>query len=169
MANFEFDEKNGVIKDKLTGERCIVIYQGGLKSVFKGLSKIFHAGIEVLLLESSAESGRHIVDSTRKRTRTDIKSSLNAYAKRFAQTGMGRLEIFELKPEEASMTIRVWNNFFAEIQDKESTYCTYFAGLFSGIYERLLRASPKVKETKCIGHGDPYCEFHLTLKTSSKL
>ena len=169
MTNYEFDEKSGVIRDKLTGERCILVYQGGLESVFKGLSKIFKSGIEVLLLESSRESGKHMVESTRKGVQTDLKSSMDTYAKRFAQLGMGRLEISELMPGKGSVTVRVWNNIFAEMRDKESTYCSYITGLLSGIYEALLHASPKVEETKCIGHGDQYCEFHLALKTPSTL
>lgn len=165
LSNFDFDEDNGIIRDKLTGERVLVVYQKGLESVFKGLSEIFKAGIEVLLLESSRAAGRNIVDSIGKEAKTDIKSSLSLYAKRFSQNGLGRLEVSELKLEEARMTVRVWNNIFAEMRDKESTYCTYIIGLLSGIYEGILHASPKVKETKCIGHGDPYCEFLLTLKT----
>jgi len=62
LANFEFDEKNGIIRDKLTGERCLVVYEKGLESVFTGLSGIFKGGIEVLLLESSRAAGRHIVE-----------------------------------------------------------------------------------------------------------
>ena len=164
LSNFEFDEENGIVRDRLTGERCLVIYQKGLESVFKGLSQIFKAGIEVLLLESSREAGKHIVDSTDKKAKPDIKRSLSAYKRRFAQVGFGRLEISELKLDEAKMRLQVWNNIFAGIRDQESTYCSYIAGLFSGIYEGLLHISPKVKEVKCIGRGDPYCEFLLTLK-----
>ena len=164
--NYEFDENNGIIRDKLTGERCLVVYESGLESVFKGLSEIFKAGIEVLLLESSRAAGRNLADSIVKGAKTDVKHALIAYTERFAQVGFGRLEVSELKLEEARMTFRVWNNIFAEMRDKESTYCSYIAGLLSGIYEGLLHVSPKVKEVKCIGHGDPYCEFLLTLKAS---
>jgi len=163
-VNYEFDENNGIIRDKLTGERCLVVYESGLESVFKGLSEIFKAGIEVLLLESSRAAGRNLADSIVKGAKTDVKHALIAYTERFAQVGFGRLEVSELKLEEARMTFRVWNNIFAEMRDKESTYCSYIAGLLSGIYEGLLHVSPKVKEVKCIGHGDPYCEFLLTLK-----
>ena len=166
MANYEFDDENGIIRDRLTGERCIVVYRKGLESVFAGLSEIFKAGIEVLLLESSREAGKHLADTVEKGAKLDAKSSLKAYAKRFSQIGMGRLEISEMKLEEGRMTIRVWNNIFAEMRDKESTYCSYIAGLLSGLYEGLFHASPKVKEMKCSGLGDPYCEFLLTLKTS---
>ena len=164
LPNYEFDEENGIIRDKLSAERCLVVYKSGLESVFKGLSEIFKAGIEVLLLESSRAAGRNMVDSAAKGAKTDAKQMLSAYAKRFAQVGFGRLEVSELNLEEARMTIRVWNNIFAEMRDKESTYCSYIAGLLSGIYEGLFRVFPKVKEVKCIGHGDPYCEFLLTLK-----
>lgn len=163
--NFEFDEDNGIIRDKLTGERCIVIYEKGLESVFKGLSQIFKAGIEVLLEESSRAAGKHLADSVSRDAKTDIKGSLSAYAKRFAQVGFGRLEVTESRLEEAGMMrFRLWDNIFADMRDKESTYCAYVAGLLSGICEGLFHVSPKVKEVKCIGHGDPYCEFLLTLK-----
>jgi len=164
LANYEFDEENGIVRDKLTGERCLVVYEKGLQSVFKGLSQIFKAGIEVLLLESSRAAGKSVIESTRKKAKTDIKNSLSAYQKRFAQVGFGRLEVLELELDEARMRFRVWNNIFAEIRDGESTYCTYISGLLSGMYEELLHVSPKVKEVKCSGHGDPYCEFLLTLK-----
>jgi predicted hydrocarbon binding protein len=71
---------------------------------------------------------------------------LSAFTKRFAQNGFGRLEITEFNLEENRMKFRVWNNIFAEIRDGESTYCSYIAGLVSGVYEGLLHISPKVKK-----------------------
>jgi len=165
LVNYDFDEENGIVRDKLTGERYILINQSGVKSIFKGLSRIFGAGIDVLLEESSREAGKNMVPLTDKKV--DVKSLLNEYGKGFAQRGMGRLEVSELKPEEGIVTVRVWNSIFAGIRDGENTYCSYIGGLLSGVYERLLHASPKFKETKCIGHGDQYCEFRLALKTSS--
>ena len=164
LMNFKFDEDNGIVRDELTGERCLVVYEKGLESVFKGLSEIFKGGIEVLLLESSRSAGLQLVNSMGKKAKIDIKRSLNAYTKRFAQVGFGRAEICEFERERGTMRIRVWNNIFAEMRHGKSTYCDYLAGLFSGIYEGLFQISPKVKEVKCIGHGDPYCEFLLTLK-----
>jgi predicted hydrocarbon binding protein len=164
LSNFEFDEDNGIIRDKSTGERCLLIYEKGLESVFKALSRIFKAGIEVLLEESSRESGKQLVDSLGKEAKTNIKSLMGGLTKRFAQVGFGRVEVSELEPERARMRVRVWNNIFAEMRYKESTYCTYVGGLLSGVYEGFLHACPKVEETKCIGRGDPYCEFLLTLK-----
>src|SRR4030042_2023337 len=102
MQHFEFDEKTGVIKDKLTGERCVIITKARM------------------------------------------------------------IEIVELNLEEAEVKFRIWNNFFAEIRNEESTYCNCVEGFVSGMYEQIMRKPPKVQKTKCVEKGDPYCEWHMT-------
>jgi predicted hydrocarbon binding protein len=164
LVNYEFDEDNGIIRDKLTGERCFIVYEPTMEDIFNRLSKIFKSGIVVLLQESSRIGGEHIVDSTGDEAKTDIKRLLSRYTERFARVGFGRIEVSEFKPEEGRIGIRVWNNLFAEMRHGESTYCGYVAGLVSRLYEGFLQKAPKVKEVKCIGNGDPYCEFVLTRK-----
>ena len=73
----------------------------------------------------------------------------------------GKIEFIEKESEERELRFRVWNNFFAEIGDGESNYCSYIGGLFSGICKHLHKKAPSVEEVKCIANGDPYCEFHL--------
>jgi predicted hydrocarbon binding protein len=163
-VNYEFNEENGIIRDKLTGERYILASKTRLEDIFGRLSQIFKSGIEVLLQESSRTAGKHIADLTGEEVKADIKRLLSEYTKKFAQVGFGKIEVCEFKPEEAEIRFRVWNNFFAELRDGESTYCSYIGGLVSGIYEALLHKSPTVKEVKCIGKGAPYCEFLLTQK-----
>ena len=162
MADYEFDKKNGIIRDKLTGERCFIVYEPTMEDIFNKLSKIFKSGIAVLLQESSRIGGEHILDSTGAGAKTNIKRFFSRYTKRFSKVGFGRIEIAEFKPEEGRIRIRVWNNLFAEMRHGESTYCSYVAGLISSMYERSLQKAPKVKEVKCIGNGAPYCEFLLT-------
>jgi len=164
MVNLEFDEETGIIRDKATGERFILVSKTRTEDIFGRLSQIFQSGIEVLLRESSRTVGKHIGDLTEEEATADFNRLLSDYSKKFAQVGFGKIEICELKPEEAEITFRVRNNFFAEIRDGESTYCSYVGGLVSGIYEALLHLTPSVKEVKCIGNGDPYCEFQLAPK-----
>ena len=166
MADYDFDEDNGIIRDKLTGERCFIVSVTRAQDIFRRLAEIFKSGIDVLLLEASRSAGKHIVDVTRKDTKTDVNLVLSEYAKKFAHVGFGRIEVCELEPRKAKIRFRVWNNVFAEIRDGESTYCRYVGGLVTGVYEGLLRKPPKVEEVKCIGNGDPYCEFLLTPKAS---
>lgn len=162
MSNYDIDIDNGIIRDKLTGSRCLVIYETALESIFQALSKIFKSGVAVLLEETGQASGRQIVDSIGKGAKTDMKSQASACVRRLTQGGFGRFEICELRA--SRMRVRVWNNIFAEKREGESTYCTYVASLLSGIYEKILHTSPKVRETKCLSHGDACCEFLLTLK-----
>jgi len=165
LANYKFDEDNGIIIDELTGERVFIVSKTRIEDIFKRLSQIFKSGIEVLLLESSRTAGKHIADLTGEKAKTDIKRLLGEYINKFAQVGFGRVEVCEFEPKEARIRFRVWNNFFAEIRDGKSTYCSYIAGLVSGLYEGLLHETPSVKEVKCIGKGERYCEFLLTRKT----
>jgi len=164
MINLEFDEENGIIRDKTTDERYILVSKTRVEDIFGRLSQIFKSGIEVLLRESSRTAGKHIGDLTEEEAKADVNSLLSEYSKTFAQVGFGKIEICELKPEESIINFRVWDNFFAEIRDGESTYCSYVGGLVSGIYEALLHKASSVKEVKCIGNGDPYCEFQLAPK-----
>jgi predicted hydrocarbon binding protein len=160
---FKSDGEAGTIIDEQTGERYIVVSKTRVQDIFERLSRIFKSGIEVLFEESSRTSAKHIADLIGEE-KVNNKLLLSTYARGFSQAGFGRIEVCEFKPEKAEMTIRVWNNFFAEIRNEKSTYCSYMAGLMSGLYEELLRVTPNVREVKCIGKGDPYCEFHLTQK-----
>lgn len=162
--NYDFDEDNGIIRDKSTGERCFIVYEKGAEAIFTALSRVFGSGIELLLRESSHAAGKRTVDRIEEEAKTQIKLLLGAYTKKFAQVGFGRIEVCEFEPEEAKLRFRVWNNLFAEMRHEESTYCNYVAGLVSSLYERVLHAAPKVEEVKCIGNGEPYCEFLLTPK-----
>jgi predicted hydrocarbon binding protein len=164
VVNYVFDEEKGIIRDKTTGERFIMVSKTRTEDIFGRLSEIFQSGIEVLLGESSRTAGKHIADLTEEETKADINRLLNDYSKKFAQVGFGKIEICKLKPEKAEIGFRVRNNFFAEIREGESTYCSYIGGLVSGIYEAVLHKTPSVKEVKCIGNGDPYCEFQLAPK-----
>jgi hypothetical protein len=38
----------------------------------------------------------------------------------------------------------------------------------SGIYAQIMRKTPKVKKTKCVANGDPYCEWHMPPEVTTK-
>ena len=161
MVSYEFDEESGIIKEKSTGERYIMVSKTRAEEIFGTLSQIFKSGIEVLLRESSQSVGEHVSDLIGEDAEVEINRLLDEYAQKFAQVGFGKIEFIEKKPEEFELRFRVWNNFFAEIGDGKSTYCGYIGGLFSGICKKIHKKVPSIKEVKCIANGDLYCEFHL--------
>jgi predicted hydrocarbon binding protein len=164
MQHFEFDEKTGVIKDKLTGERCVIITKARMLEIFSRLSDIFQSGAKVIIFEASKAAGERFVKETSEITKDDKELLLNTTVQRFTDAGLGKIEIVELNLEEADLKFRIWNNFFAEIRNEESTYCNCVEGFVSGMYEQIMCKPPKVKKTKCVANGDPCCEWHMSLK-----
>ena len=53
---FEFEGETGVVKDRVTGERCIIITQARIQEIFSRLSDIFQTGAKVIFFEAGKAS-----------------------------------------------------------------------------------------------------------------
>jgi len=158
---FEFDEKNGIVTDKVTGERCIILTKTRMQEIFSRLFETFGSGAIVIWREASRVTGKRLVNETPENTRTNAKLLAKTYVQRFMDAGVGRIEIVDFKPEEAKVRFRVYNNFFAQIRRQEWTACSYIEGLAAGMYEQMSQKTPKITKLKCIGKGDSYCEWKM--------
>jgi predicted hydrocarbon binding protein len=96
--------------------------------------------------------------------KADKEMLLKAIVQRFTDAGLGKIEVKELKLAEETVKFRIRNNFFAEIQCDGSTYCYCVEGFVAGMYEQIIRRSPQIEKTKCVGNGDPYCEWQISPK-----
>ena len=161
---FEFDRQAGLIKDKITGERCIIITQARMQEIFSRLSEIFQSGANVIIYEAGKAAGKRFIREISGVTKTDKGIILKTAVQRFTDAGLGKIEVVDFNPERAEVKFRIWNNFFAEIRCEESTYCNCIEGFVSGMYEQIMLKTPKIKETKCVGKGDPYCEWEMVSK-----
>jgi predicted hydrocarbon binding protein len=161
---FEFDSETGVIRDKLTGERCLIITQTRVAEICKRLSEIFQSGAELIIFEAGKAAGKNFVEKRPEATKVDKTTFLKMLTQRFTDAGLGKIEIVEFDAEKAAVTFRIYNNFFAELGCNNTNYRSCIEGFVSGIYEHVISITPKIKKTKCIADGDPYCEWHTTLK-----
>jgi len=161
---FQFDGQTGVIKDKVTGERCVILTQTRMEDIFSRLSEIFQSGAKVIVYEASKAAGEHFAKETFELTKTDKQVLLNTTAQRFTEAGLGKIEVLDFDLEEMKLKFRICNNFFAEIKNEEATYCSCIEGFVSGMYKQIIGKTPQFKKTKCIADGDPYCEWHVRLK-----
>jgi len=161
---FEFDEENGVIKDKVTGERCVILTQARMQEIFSRLSGIFQTGAKVIFFEAGKAAGERFVEDRPKVIKADKRLFLKTLAQRFMDAGLGRIEIVKFNPEKAEVQFRIWNNFFAELCGEEPACCSCVEGFVSGVYEQVIGKTPSIEQTKCAAKGDPYCEWHMTLK-----
>jgi predicted hydrocarbon binding protein len=160
--NFEFNEQAGTIKDKVTGERCIIITQSRMQEIFSRLSDIFQSGAMVIISEAYKATGERFIAEVPEEIKTDNALFLATLVQRFSDAGFGKIEIAEFKPENAELTFRIRNNFFAEIQNAEGKpYCSCVEGFACGMYKQIMRKTPKIQKTKCVANGDPYCEWQI--------
>ena len=162
---FEFDAETGVITDKVTGERCVILTQARMQDILSRLSDIFQTGATVIIFEASKAAGERFAKEARDMKKAGIQELLNTTVQRFTEAGLGKIEVTEASLEKVEMKFRIWNNFFAEIKNKEgTTYCNCIEGFVSGMYGQIMSITPKIQKTKCTANGDPYCEWHITLK-----
>jgi predicted hydrocarbon binding protein len=161
---FEFDGENGVIKDKVTGERCIILTQARVEEICSRLSEIFQSGAEVIMFEAGKAAGKRFLEETSDITKVDKQLFLKTVSQRFTDAGLGKIEIVEFDLEQAEVKFRIWNNFFAELGCEKPMYRSCIEGFVSGVYEQIMNKTPKIQKTKCVTYGDPYCEWHMTLK-----
>jgi predicted hydrocarbon binding protein len=161
---FEFDGQTGVIKDKVTGERCVIITQARVEEICSRLSEIFQSGAKVIIFEAGKAAGKHFVEETSDITKVDKQLFLKTVSQRFTDAGLGKIEIVEFDLEQAEVKFRIWNNFFAELGCGKPMYRSCIEGFVSGMYEQIMHKTPKIQKTKCVANGNPYCEWQMSLK-----
>ena len=160
-----FDDEQGIVIDKTTGERRLIFPQAKLEQIFTRLTDLFQSGAQVIITEAFKAAGKWYVNEIPEVAKTNKAEFLKAAVQRFKDGGVGRIEIVEFKPETAELQFRIWNNIFAEMYHDDSTYCYCVEAYVSGIYEQFIGKPPKVRKTKCLGKGDMYCEWYLSLPT----
>jgi predicted hydrocarbon binding protein len=162
LATFEFDEKRGIIKDKIVGKRCIITCADRMQEMFSRLWDVFESGAAVIIFEMGKAAGKRFITETANEIKSNPQLLIATYVKRFMDAGFGKIEVVDFNSMLESAKVRVWDNFFAEIGHGEKTFCNYVGGLMAGMYEEMMHKTPNIQETKCFGKGDPYCEWQLT-------
>jgi predicted hydrocarbon binding protein len=161
---FEFEGETGVVKDRVTGERCIIITQARIQEIFSRLSDIFQTGAKVIFFEAGKAAGERFVEDRPEIMKTNKKVFIETAVQRFTDAGLGKIEIIEFDPQKAEARFRIRNNFFAELCGEESAYCNCVEGFVSGIYQQIIHETPAIQKTKCVVNGDAYCEWHMSPK-----
>ncbi len=156
------DDENGIILDRVTRDRCIILTKARMTQILSRFTDIFQSSAQLIITEAFKAAGERYVRETAEEKKTDMSEFLKTSVKRFTDAGLGKIEVVQFTPETGEVKFRIYNNFFAEITHNGSTYCSGVAGFATGMYKAFLHTTPIVKETKCIGKNDPYCEWHMT-------
>ncbi|MCW4007100.1 MAG: hypothetical protein NWF09_00190 [Candidatus Bathyarchaeota archaeon] len=164
QMQFEFDSENGIIRDKLTGERCIILTKARIEEICTRLSEIFQSGAKVIIFEAGKAAGKRFVEETANITKIGAQHFLKTVGQRFTDAGLGKIQVTELNIERAEVKFRIWNNFFADLGCDKSLYRSCIEGFVAGVYEQIVHKTPKITKIRCVEKGDPYCEWHIMPK-----
>ena len=156
------DEENGIILDKVTHDRCIIITKNRMAQILSRFIDIFQSSSQLVINEAFKTAGERYIKETADEKKTNMSEFLKTNAKRFTNSGLGKIEVLQFEPEIGQVKFRIHNNFFAEITHGSSTYCHGIDAFVTGMYKAFFHIIPTVKEVKCIGKKDPYCEWHIT-------
>jgi predicted hydrocarbon binding protein len=161
------DEDNGIILDKVTRDRCIILTRARMIQILSTLTQVFGAVSTPIINASFLFAGKNYVNEVVECNKTNTNEFLSRAVQRFINAGFGKIELTEFNPESGEATFRIWNNFFAEIRNDNGTHCDCVEAFVEGMYNEFFKTKVKIKETKCIGKGDPYCEWQLQPKNGN--
>jgi predicted hydrocarbon binding protein len=93
---------------------------------------------------------------------SNLAEALTKVKNLLESTKFGRIEVISLKEEEASF--RVWECAdCGGLPNVGRPLCAFDEGVVEGILQAVLGKHFLVKETRCWGTGDGFCEFEVTL------
>ena len=157
-----FDEENGVILDKVTKDRCLILTKARMSQLFTRITANFQTGAPVIIREICKTAGERFITEVPEGKNANPVLFLNTVVQRFTNAGLGKIELVSFNPDTLELKFRIHNNFFAEISSEDSTCCCVVEAFVEGLFKGLMGEKPKIEETKCIGKNDPYCEWRIT-------
>lgn len=110
------------------------------------------------------QSLRNIAELSKKIGKTD-EGVIKTLQSLFELYGLGKLEIIDLKNEQKTAILRVFQSTLGLAQLKNgksaSVSCTLTAGILAGIFSYIFQKNVDCSENICLGMGSEYCEFSI--------
>ncbi|MCW4019575.1 MAG: hypothetical protein NWF00_13035 [Candidatus Bathyarchaeota archaeon] len=158
------DEDNGVILDKVTRDRCLILTKARLAQLFSMLPGVFGENTRGILLEAFKSAGERYVSEVTDSKKADADQFLGISVQRFIDAGLGKIELIDFDPDLNKAQFRIRNNFFSELYNSEETFCDCVGAFVVGMYKGYFNETVQIEEVKCVSKGDLYCEWCLTPK-----
>ncbi|MCW3984856.1 MAG: 4-vinyl reductase [Candidatus Bathyarchaeota archaeon] len=172
--------KNSVMLDAEKGEararlgedyrRMVLIASEAFVKMMESLNAFGSAGFTMFYMMGQ-EKGRYDVlkeiETLRQHEISFTKRQLlDNIIRQFRVTGWGVPRVQKYDEKRGALMILVENNplvIVLETQEKsEKPVCYYFRGYWVGVVSEVWERKVSCSETKCMGMGDPYCEFKIT-------
>jgi len=148
-------------------ERAVVMPISLLKNLFEEIEKILTpSGFAAVFYNAGKRSGENFAKYYREKFNPKTKEELAELL--FLCTGAigwGRVETYSLDLNRISGKVRLVGNIEGAMRNKGAEpVCHWTRGFLTGYLSIATGREIEVKEIKCIGKGDEYCEFQLEAK-----
>lgn len=164
------EARNGIIVDTLSfplgwnsGDRALMLRTEFFATMIEGLRNHFKSGADVVLHEMGFHHGwptwTNLLKTYPTRDLGDLKEVIGFYD----ANGWGRTEAvaFNLAGKRAVVRFRDSFECSASRRAKQAGG-NFVRGHLEGLFTVLFGEGTKVRETKCLCSGDPYCEFEAS-------
>ena len=145
--------------------RAIIVAEANMRGIIDGIKEEFgEESGDAFLFRMGYEIGRKAYRLyAEKLSIKDFDEGIEVL--KALSRGARWMDLKEITREDNKIIIRVERLWECELQkgrvDKPASYLV--KGIFTGFFKELLNMNVKVRETKCIALGDPYCEFEVTI------
>lgn len=148
------------LKEILEGDNGFFLKFETFAEMKKALEVIFATGATVIIATIAKPCGRRIGKEIMEKAKTR-KEALDQLAALLNKQNWGVLSFFDVDLKKGSGRAIVENSFEARKCRSKTPRCHFFANFIAGFMSELFAKNFTVKEEKCAGKGDAYCEFRF--------
>jgi len=151
----------------LSGIPVVIVSRKFLVELQKNVEELFGIiGTKITFRKAGYKIGYKFIITHLKKYKNTEKDLIKALFKLSMKRGWGFFEIISLDLDEMKACFRISRSYGEEYDNVGRDVCYIWQGIFTGILQAIADNSRKkirIKcvERKCVGKGDPYCEFSL--------
>jgi len=149
----------------LLDKRCVVLRQGVLEELIKGMRDEWGSAAEAFLYYAGLRIGKSTMRSHRYFSE-DLIKRIRIFEQFFKNSGLGEIDIdIDIDRHEAEVKIK--KSIECEIgRGALKPFSQFFRGIIAGVLSEVL-GDVEVEEVECIAKGDKICRFIVRRKIKS--
>jgi len=151
----------------LSGIPVIIVSRKFLVELQKNVEELFGImGTRIAFCRAGYKFGYKFITTQLKKYKNAEKDLIKALFKLSMKRGWGFFEIISLDLNEMKAYFRISRSYGEEYDNIGRDVCYIWQRIFMGILQAIAdtnRKKVRIKcvEVRCVGRGDPYCEFSL--------
>jgi len=126
----------------------------------KALWETFASGAYVIIATMAKPCGKRMYAEITRKTNSK-KETLNQLCILVNEQNWGELSFLDVDFDKGKGRIIVKDSFEARESTSEAPCCHFLSNFLTGFITELFNKNVVVKELKCAGKGDEYCEFRF--------